>query len=543
MAFFLLPLIALSLDIQTVMAQGVPAWQAEHLKAVARIESRKCIGPCASVANDPLTRVGTGFLVKLDGFSDPVIVTALHVVAGANNITYQVTELDPAKVPTKVIAVDFGGDIAVLAPTSQYMSAVRPVELGEARADARGIYVYGYKLGAQALFSGEGRVKLKAPGLLSEMPFDRRDKELIRAVGYPDLELAVVGLEGALSPGDSGAAVFNEAGRVIGMAHGGIPSSGGQIAWMVPASKLRQLRPNAVAVDSLKELTIKDAFAATNAFYSASGANRTAFGTNPSVAFAFQWPAVTGPINTYARRLAEKSARDHTWLEGPRGRVYLARAIVPGEEAFPASRDEPRHLNCAGGDASSIHCPAAKRRERRLIDTLNAMVVEVSCFRASTVEAIIKSKEARLPQADLELRIPVGDFESRVGQGELEWAYQWNGPSTGVVYLGSKRFVEYKFGAGSYRRPEIDYLEDLYGGACSIGLRSSVQQFADDTAALERALKMGGACFHLILSPNTHTPVSATAYLPLGDDLAEGRIWGVLPQSHQGGTIDDLACQ
>ena len=59
-------------------------------------------------------RRGSGFVVSLAGFDHPVLMTALHLVAGANMITYQFTETGGQKTRATVVAIDKDNDIAIL---------------------------------------------------------------------------------------------------------------------------------------------------------------------------------------------------------------------------------------------------------------------------------------------------------------------------------------------------------------------------------------------------------------------------------------------
>jgi S1-C subfamily serine protease len=231
-------------------AQDVPEWQAEKTKALARIESQRCYGSCTPIEVDKTARTGTGFLVRLDGFDRPVVVTALHVVAGANFITLAFTEINESKFPVEVLAVDQDADIAILAAPDAAAS-IEPLTLEDPPAAGSMVIVYGCKEGAFKPISDVGRVKLMAPAMLGQLPLGKTFGILLQ-LGYPDLELPIVTLEEVLTPGDSGAPVFNLGGGVVGMAHGGLPSAAAQVTWMVPASRILHLRPEALEVSDLR---------------------------------------------------------------------------------------------------------------------------------------------------------------------------------------------------------------------------------------------------------------------------------------------------
>lgn len=522
-----------------------PSWQAEVVKAIVRIESRRCVGgPCRDGADDRLARTGTGFLVKLDGFPSPVLVTALHVVAGANNVTYEFTEVDRTKHLTQVLSADLGADVAILAVDQRYSSLIKPLRLSLGENERRDVIVYGHKLGATAIISDEGKVKLKAPSLLSQMPFDQKERDLIRTIGYPDIDLPVVSLEGILNPGDSGAPILNLEGELVGMAHGGIPASAARLAWMIPANRLASLRHDRIAIAKLKEFTTKHTYSVVSAFYSKTILRTTEFGTIPGLSFGLQWPVTAAPLRAYATRLAERSRRDYRWLNEGAGQVRHARRINPEEDAFPANVADAPGQSCTE-DPSNALCASSRRSEQLLLQVLSALVVRVTCYRSSVMDQLVASKDARPPfQPDLLLELPIGDLRRRIAQQELELAYEWAGVGISQIYLSTRGFLNYNPGVGKYQRhPNIEYLEDLHGGACQLTLGSADPKFHEEVAALERALRTGGACLHLILAPQTHSPVAATAYLPLQEWSDTGQLWGVLPLGHQNGPIDDHRCQ
>ncbi|HEY1090645.1 MAG TPA: serine protease, partial [Burkholderiaceae bacterium] len=59
---------------------------------------------------------------------------------------------------------------------------------------------------------------------------------------YPSLQLGILSLEGNLVPGMSGAPLLDAAGRVVGVADGGLEEGAVGICWGVPASQLEALR-------------------------------------------------------------------------------------------------------------------------------------------------------------------------------------------------------------------------------------------------------------------------------------------------------------
>jgi len=525
--------VALSAQISFAAAAQVLPWQDAHLRSVARIESKRCIGPCAEP--NATTRVGTGFIATLPSFSEPVLLTALHVVAGANTVSYTFTLGDGRETITEVIAIDRFADIAVL--RLQSMPA-RPLQFGHLNPNQREVIVFGHKKGAKQLISGEGVVKLLSPKLLSGMPLGSDNFSRISRLGYPDLDLQVVGLEKALTSGDSGAPVFNVDGLVIGMAHGGIPGSDGQISWMIPADRIRLVKPDPGNVGALRSTTLIDVFAAMRVFYSTS-TTVTPFGTEPAVAVAMQWPDIDPIFTSYARRLDRKTSRDLKWLSAGRSKLGGGTVIVNDHDAFPAASAQAQVLASCRFEPDDPECPKSRSTERALLEVLSSIEVHVTCFRAEDFDQFLRGRA--LAQAALELEVPLGDFSEGVRTRRVEWSYDWRGVTASFQIATS--FLPYKLGVGRFRtHPEVQSIEDLYGGACRLRIKSSDSKFREPIERLERLLRFGGACLHLQLAPNTHTPVAFTAFLPTGPEPSRGGLWGVLPLGRHDGTPDDLRC-
>src|SRR5471030_3338458 len=68
-----------------------PAWMQSRLEAIGRVVATLSYNGCRDGSMGGKARVGTGFVFKPAGSDVPVLVTTLHVVAGANCITYQFT--------------------------------------------------------------------------------------------------------------------------------------------------------------------------------------------------------------------------------------------------------------------------------------------------------------------------------------------------------------------------------------------------------------------------------------------------------------------
>ncbi|MER9998784.1 hypothetical protein NKJ90_08060, partial [Mesorhizobium sp. M0051] len=258
-------------------------------------------------------------------------------------------------------------------------------------------------------------------------------------------------------------------------------------------------------------------FAAFNTFFEER--TRTKFGAQPKALFNLEWRTSLPLLKPWGR-LMDEAYDNNTALPGT---IYNAPhqtvRIEPSNSLFPGANDPFR---AAIANAA----------------------LSVVCYRAEVFEQLLQTPTEELPQADLDLRLPLGTFANTANDDGLSLSYRWQGPASDAVVLFSNTPLIYRPGIGRYHRhPAIEFIEDLYGGACRVKLEATDPAQESGVAQLDRALRFNGACLHLFLTADTHTPVSFTAYLPLGRDLSAGELWGILPDLEPGGTVDDLACQ
>jgi S1-C subfamily serine protease len=145
---------------------------------------------------------GSGFVIE-----PGVVVTNAHVVAGETRTT--IFERSGRKVPARVVHFDPDRDLAVL----QADVEATPLRIGAASVDTKGA-VLGYPGG----------------GPLKVSPFQVRDK--VTAVGRDlydahETRRQVLILASDLAPGDSGAALVDDSGTVVGVAFAVAPDRPG----------------------------------------------------------------------------------------------------------------------------------------------------------------------------------------------------------------------------------------------------------------------------------------------------------------------------
>jgi hypothetical protein len=208
-----------------VLCLNVPlAAQSELHRAIYLVESSDCVSL-------PLFRTQSGFL--LEGTSG--LVTALHGVAGCATISAR--QPDQSNVTHKSLQprrVDIEHDVVVLSgPTLPTSGGLRlhPSSLPGSGA----VKVLGHPSG----IAGVWEMDL---GLASTtfMPLSMVvTPELFPAVqkrGSPAVGISVLGLNGDLQPGHSGAPVLDSSGRVLGVASGGLGKGALGIGWAIPLS-------------------------------------------------------------------------------------------------------------------------------------------------------------------------------------------------------------------------------------------------------------------------------------------------------------------
>lgn len=186
----------------------VPVDRAVVTRAVAstvNVESSGCGG----------LHEGSGFTV-----GDGLVVTNAHVVAGAERI--RLRRPDGRLVTARIVAFDPNRDLAVLSAPGLGQAPLAVAEAGEGMAGA----VLGYP-------GGQNTVRVAPATIRRESPTVGRD-----IYGRNRTQRQVLFLSSNLRPGDSGSALINGDGRVVGVAFAIAPDRPGT-AYAVDDSELR----------------------------------------------------------------------------------------------------------------------------------------------------------------------------------------------------------------------------------------------------------------------------------------------------------------
>ena len=158
---------------------------------------------------------GSGFAV-----GDDLVVTNAHVVAGADRV--RVRRPDGRLLRASIVAFDGGRDLALLAVPGL---GQRPLPIGEAKVGEGGA-VLGYP-------GGQDTVRVAPAIIRDEAPTTGRD-----IYGRTRTERQVLYLASQLQPGDSGSALINPNGDVVGVAFAIAPDRPGT-SYAVDDSELR----------------------------------------------------------------------------------------------------------------------------------------------------------------------------------------------------------------------------------------------------------------------------------------------------------------
>ncbi len=220
------PAIALA----AVAASGFIAWQPQAWgpnAAVVRVDARRCAGS----AND---RVGTGFLWG----SARQAVTALHVVAGCSAVTVH-SQHDALDFRAAVAHVYRHGDLALLSLDGD----VKATPFAEATVAPKihdELTTWGYGDSPISMRSFDLRVAGIVSTKLGDNVPDDVVRELRRA-GSPELDVDILPISDPIAAGLSGAPIFDAAGKLHGIADGGVNHGATHASWAIPAKYLTDL--------------------------------------------------------------------------------------------------------------------------------------------------------------------------------------------------------------------------------------------------------------------------------------------------------------
>ena len=174
-----------------------------------------------------ISAIGCGVLANGSGFAvdDGRVVTNAHVVAGAKTIT--VVDADGKSHPATTIEFDPKIDLAVLQVADYHADSL----LGGAVSIGDEVAVFGYPEG--------GSLLVRAAGIRQFVEATGRD-----IYDGASVKRSLIVLAGKLAPGDSGAALVNRSGKLVGMAFAVAPDRK-TTAYAIPAQDVISLAAKA----------------------------------------------------------------------------------------------------------------------------------------------------------------------------------------------------------------------------------------------------------------------------------------------------------
>jgi hypothetical protein len=208
--------------------------------AVLRIDAAGCAGTT--------NRMGTGFLWG----NARQAVTALHVIAGCGTLTVH-SQHDQHDFKASLVHIYRHADLAML--TLDTAVNATPFLLAPAApkfADVLTTWGYGeaaISMRAFALHVGA----VVSPQLGANVP-DDVVTELKRA-GSPEVDVDILPINDPIAPGLSGAPIFDAAGRLDGIADGGVHHGATHASWAIPAKYLASLEQSNDQVGSYVNAT------------------------------------------------------------------------------------------------------------------------------------------------------------------------------------------------------------------------------------------------------------------------------------------------
>ncbi len=182
------------------------------------------------------TNIGSGVIISSEGY----IVTNLHVILGQKNIIIEVHNGDVFE--GKIVGIDARSDIAIIKINPSNSHELKPIPIVENEPINVGDVVY-------AIGNPYGIGVTLTRGIISATGRD---------YGNPYLEL--IQTDAAVNPGNSGGALINEEGRLIGI-NSRIYSNTGSyagISFALPISKVADISSQLIRFGEAKKAWIGD---------------------------------------------------------------------------------------------------------------------------------------------------------------------------------------------------------------------------------------------------------------------------------------------
>ena len=167
------------------------------------------------------------------------IITDLHVVAGIPNENIRISTNKGAKVcGAKVERVLYEADLALLVLDADL--GLVPLDLQDADPNSKNEFsVWGFPHGIDDMSGDDIRFSrsLTSSPTLNSIINGNDLKFTLEKQGYPLPKANILRISSTIQPGHSGAPIFADNGKVVGIADGGLREGTARLNWAMPASK------------------------------------------------------------------------------------------------------------------------------------------------------------------------------------------------------------------------------------------------------------------------------------------------------------------
>lgn len=184
-------------------------------------------------------RAASGFIWPDAGH----VVTAFHVVAGDSDQKLLIEYPMPGgKVRTKTArAIKFNQTADLVLLEVENPLPRKPGTILSSPPQKEMLWVIGFPFGTSGMRSRDLTISDIAPRNISGSLESEDDRQSLRSLGFPSIDMDVVQLNGDLLPGDSGAPIVNAEGVVVAVGNGGLRNGTVGIGWAVPTAYLSDL--------------------------------------------------------------------------------------------------------------------------------------------------------------------------------------------------------------------------------------------------------------------------------------------------------------
>ena len=199
----------------------------------------------------------SGFIWK-----DPkTVITSLHAMK--HGAEYTVIYSNKYRRSAKVIAVYPDADLVMLETNINERPLTEPVVPIKTYNSVKPgfgekLYAQGYHGGSKGhrtahLIKGDAN-----PETLERLVVKEEEKNLLRNLGFPKIDLDILYLNGSLWPGFSGSPVYNAKGELVAVGNGGLENGATGVSWAIPASYITKLEKSGTAnlPDNLEQISL-----------------------------------------------------------------------------------------------------------------------------------------------------------------------------------------------------------------------------------------------------------------------------------------------